>query len=152
MCCWKQCMGQQTNFVAGDQRRKSQYQTAASEINGKILTPQTEGRNVEAAAPARLTLSICSLNESKQSWGCERVDVTSVAGKTNAFHTLITLLARLIWADNWLEKACPKCWPLDPLARLNFRLLMSTIVDVPHLQPPKLHFIYLFNKYRYRIF
>ena len=29
---------------------------------------------------------------------------------------------------------------------------MSTIDDVPHRSPPKLHFIYLFNKYRYRIF
>jgi len=28
---------------------------------------------------------------------------------------------------------------------------MST-VDVPHHKPPKLHFIYLFNKYTYRIF
>jgi len=35
---------------------------------------------------------------------------------------------------------------------LTFRDLMSTIVDVPHRQPPKFHFIYLFNKYRYRIF
>ena len=29
---------------------------------------------------------------------------------------------------------------------------MSTIVDVPHRYPPNLHFIYLFNKYKYRIF
>jgi len=35
---------------------------------------------------------------------------------------------------------------------LTFRRLTSTIVDVPHRSPPKLHFIYLFNKYRYRIF
>ena len=35
---------------------------------------------------------------------------------------------------------------------LTFRRLTLTIVDVPHRQPPKLHFIYLFNKYRYRIF
>ena len=32
---------------------------------------------------------------------------------------------------------------------LTFRDLMSAIVDVPHRQPPKFHFIYLFNKYRY---
>ena len=30
---------------------------------------------------------------------------------------------------------------------LTFRGLMSAIVDVPHRQPPKFHFIYLFNKY-----
>ena len=35
---------------------------------------------------------------------------------------------------------------------LTFRRLTSTIVDVPQRYPPKLHFIYLFNKYRYRIF
>jgi len=35
---------------------------------------------------------------------------------------------------------------------LTFRRLMSTIVDVPHRYPPKFHFIYLFNKYLYRIF
>jgi len=35
---------------------------------------------------------------------------------------------------------------------LTFRLLTSTIVDVPHRKPPKFHFIYLFNKYWYRIF
>ena len=35
---------------------------------------------------------------------------------------------------------------------LTFRPLMSSIVDVPHRKPRKLHFIYLFNKYRYRIF
>jgi len=35
---------------------------------------------------------------------------------------------------------------------LTLRRLMSTIVDVPHCWSPKLHFIYLFNKYRYRIF
>ena len=29
---------------------------------------------------------------------------------------------------------------------------MSTTVDVPHRYPPKLHFIYLFNKYKYWIF
>ena len=29
---------------------------------------------------------------------------------------------------------------------------MSTINDVPHRYPPKLYSIYLFNKYRYRIF
>jgi len=34
---------------------------------------------------------------------------------------------------------------------LTFRRLMSTIVDVPHRYPPKFHFIFLFNKYRYRI-
>jgi len=38
------------------------------------------------------------------------------------------------------------------LHSLTFRRLMSTIVDVPHRESPKLHFIYLFNKYRYRIF
>jgi len=32
---------------------------------------------------------------------------------------------------------------------LTFRDLMSAIVDVLHRQPPKFHFIYLFNKYRY---
>ena len=35
---------------------------------------------------------------------------------------------------------------------LTFRDLMSAIVDVPHCQPPKFHFIYLFNKYSYWIF
>jgi hypothetical protein len=35
---------------------------------------------------------------------------------------------------------------------LTFRPLMSSIVDVPQRKPPKLYFIYLFNKYRYRIF
>ena len=38
------------------------------------------------------------------------------------------------------------------LLHLTFRDLVSAIVDVPHRQTPKLHFIYLFNKYRYRIF
>ena len=39
-----------------------------------------------------------------------------------------------------------------PVSFLTFRRLMSTIADVPHRQPPKLHFIYLFNIYMYRIF
>ena len=37
-------------------------------------------------------------------------------------------------------------------SRLKFRRLMSTIVDVPHRQPPMSHFIYLFNKYSYQMF
>ena len=32
---------------------------------------------------------------------------------------------------------------------LTFRDLMSAIADVTHRQPPKFHFIYLFNKYGY---
>jgi len=50
----------------------------------------------------------------------------------------------------------PHVYPFDILlsgtALLTFRRLTSTIVDVPHRWTPKLHFIYLFNKYRYRRF
>ena len=45
-----------------------------------------------------------------------------------------------------------RCLPAFRGSWLTLRPLMSSIVDVPHRKPPKLHFIYLFIKYRYRIF
>jgi len=69
------------------------------------------GRNVEAAV---LAPSHCRF-VTKRKQGCERVDVTSVAGTNSAFHALMTIPAQLIWTDNGLEKACLKCLPLNQL-------------------------------------
>ena len=64
----------------------------------------------------------------------------------------VCMCARALWSSgDSSDRAVGTVMALVNLI-LTFRRLMSTIVDVPHRKPPKLHFIYLFNKYRYRIF
>ena len=55
---------------------------------------------------------------------------------------------------SWEEKTMKWLWLASEILddHLTFRRQMSTIVDVPQCYPPKLHFIYSFNKYRYRLF